>query len=327
MNEMEKLLEIQHLKTVFNTYEGVVKAVEDVSFSLSEKQILGIVGESGCGKSAMALSLMRLIPDPPGKIVGGEILFRGKDLLKLSDRKMRQIRGNEISMIFQEPMTSLNPVFTIGDQIAEAIQLHQHLSKKDSLKKAVEMLRLVGIPNPEKRVQEYPHEMSGGMKQRAMIAMALSCRPSILIADEPTTALDVTIQAQILELMLEMREKFSTAIILITHDLGVIAETAERVIVMYLGRIVEKAGVRDLFERPAHPYTRGLLEAIPKLQSPSRQRKKLFNIPGTVPNPIDSPAGCKFHPRCNHAMDICHRKEPELFPVSANHFSRCWLNQ
>ncbi|OQX84555.1 peptide ABC transporter ATP-binding protein [candidate division KSB1 bacterium 4484_87] len=323
----DTLLQVKNLHTVFDTFEGRVKAVEGVSFSINEKEILGVVGESGCGKSVMALSLLRLIPSPPGKIIAGEILFRNTDLLRIAEKEMRKIRGNEISMIFQEPMTSLNPVFTIGDQIAEAIRLHQHVSKKESLEKTVEMLRLVGIPNAEERVWEYPHEMSGGMKQRVMIAMALSCHPALLIADEPTTALDVTIQAQILELILDMRDKFSTAVILITHDLGVVAETAERVIVMYAGRIVEIAPVLELFHNPAHPYTRGLLNSIPRLHSSKERKKKLPAIPGTVPDLNDMVSGCKFHPRCAHAMVLCREKEPELLPISSNHFSRCWLNQ
>ncbi|NOZ60444.1 MAG: ABC transporter ATP-binding protein [Calditrichaeota bacterium] len=329
MNKIEKsrLLEIRHLRAFFDSYEGTVKAVDDISYCVAEKEIVGVVGESGCGKSVMALSLLRLIPSPPGRIVCGEIFFRGVDLLKLPQKEMRKIRGNEISMVFQEPMTSLNPVFTVGDQIAEAISLHQHLSPKESLKKSIEMLRLVGIPNAEKRVREYPHEMSGGMKQRVMIAMALSCHPSLLIADEPTTALDVTIQAQILELMLDMRKRFGTAMILITHDLGVIAETAERVIVMYAGRIVERAGVKELFQNPAHPYTRGLLNSVPKLNAAKERKSKLSAIPGTVPNLIDLPQGCKFHPRCSQARPICQEKEPRLVEISPNHFSRCWLNQ
>ena len=323
----DTLLQVKNLHTVFDTFEGRVKAVEGVSFSINEKEILGVVGESGCGKSVMALSLLRLIPSPPGKIIAGEILFRNTDLLRIAEKEMRKIRGNEISMIFQEPMTSLNPVFTIGDQIAEAIRLHQHVSKKESLEKTVEMLRLVEIPNAEERVREYPHEMSGGMKQRVMIAMALSCHPALLIADEPTTALDVTIQAQILELILDMRDKFSTAVILITHDLGVVAETAERVIVMYAGRIVEIAPVLELFHNPAHPYTRGLLNSIPRLHSSKERKKKLPAIPGTVPDLNDMVSGCKFHPRCAHAMVLCREKEPELLPISSNHLSRCWLNQ
>jgi oligopeptide/dipeptide ABC transporter ATP-binding protein len=268
---------------------------------------------------------MRLIPDPPGKIVGGEILFEGQNLLTLSNQQMRKIRGNKISMIFQEPMTSLNPVFTIGNQIAEAIQLHQGFSKKAALDRAVEMLKLVGIPSPEQRVREYPHQLSGGMRQRAMIAMALSCNPSLLIADEPTTALDVTIQAQILDLMANLKDEFDAAIILITHDLGVVAETAARVVVMYAGKIVEEADVYNIFEHPLHPYTIGLLESIPRLDSEKSKQERLREITGMVPIPSQLPSGCLFHPRCPQVMDVCRHELPELKYHREKHGVRCWL--
>ncbi|UCE07937.1 MAG: ABC transporter ATP-binding protein [bacterium] len=318
------LLQIKNLKTYFYTSDGVVRAVDDVSWELGEGEVIGLVGESGCGKSVTALSILRLIPDPPGKIVDGEVLFKDKNLILLSNEEMRKIRGNDISMIFQEPMTSLNPVFTIGAQIAEAIQLHQKLGKKEALNKAVEMLKLVGIPSPEKRVKEYPHELSGGMKQRAMIAMALSCNPKILIADEPTTALDVTIQAQILDLMLKMKQEFNASIVLITHDLGVIAETAQKVVVMYAGKVMEQADVIEIFENPLNPYTQGLLNSLPKMGTVHKQ--KLNTIPGIVPSLYDLPMGCKFSSRCSSVMDICHHSEPELIEVKKGHFSRCWLH-
>ena len=318
------ILQVKNLKTYFYTSDGIVKAVDDVSWELKEGEVIGLVGESGCGKSVTALSILRLIPEPPGKIVDGEILFKGRNLLPLSLEEMRKIRGNEISMIFQEPMTSLNPVFTIGAQIVEAIQLHQKLSKKDALRKAVEMLKLVGIPSPEKRIKEYPHEISGGMKQRAMIAMALSCNPKILIADEPTTALDVTIQAQILDLMLKMKEEFHASIVLITHDLGVIAEMANKVVVMYAGKVMEHADVMSIFENPLNPYTQGLLNSLPK--SGTAHKQKLNTIPGIVPSLYDLPKGCNFFPRCSHVMDVCQQSEPELIEVGEGHFSRCWLH-
>jgi oligopeptide/dipeptide ABC transporter ATP-binding protein len=318
------LLKIKNLKTNFYTSDGVVRAVDDVSWELGEGEVIGLVGESGCGKSVTALSILRLIPDPPGKIGGGEIFFKGRNLLSLPLEEMRKIRGNEISMIFQEPMTSLNPVFTIGSQIAEAIQLHQKLNKKAALEKAVEMLNLVGIPSPEKRVKQYPHDISGGMKQRVMIAMALSCNPKILIADEPTTALDVTIQAQILDLMLKMKQEFNASIVLITHDLGVIAETAQKVVVMYAGKVMEQADVIEIFENPLNPYTQGLLNSLPKMDTVHKQ--KLNTIPGMVPNLCDLPKGCKFSSRCGHVMNLCHQSEPELIEVKKGHLSRCWLH-
>jgi peptide/nickel transport system ATP-binding protein/oligopeptide transport system ATP-binding protein len=324
MNQTPPLLQLKNLKTYFYTADGVIKAVDDVSWSVNDGEVIGLVGESGCGKSVSALSILRLIPTPPGKIVGGEIVFRNKNLLSLSLQEMRNIRGNDISMIFQEPMTSLNPVFTIGYQIAETIQLHQQLKKSIALEKTIDMLQLVGIPSPEKRIHEYPHELSGGMKQRAMIAMALSCNPKILIADEPTTALDVTIQAQILDLMLKMQAEFKMAIVLITHDLGVIAETAQNVIVMYAGKVMEQATVKALFSDPKHPYTQGLLASLPKMNR--LHKEKLNTIPGIVPSLYDLPIGCKFAPRCSFVMDVCYQNEPDLIEAKPGHFSRCWLD-
>ncbi len=320
----DRLLQVNRLKTYFYTSDGLVKAVDDVSWEVGAGEVIGLVGESGCGKSVTALSILRLIPDPPGRIVAGEIWFNGSNLLSLSLDEMRKIRGNHISMIFQEPMTSLNPVFTIGEQIAEVLELHQKMSKKAAMEKAVEMLKLVGIPSPEKRVREYPHELSGGMKQRAMIAMALSCNPKVLIADEPTTALDVTIQAQILDLMLKLKSELNTAIVLITHDLGVIAEMAQKVVVMYAGRVMEQAAVIEIFDRPMNPYTQGLLNSLPKIDTARKQR--LNAIPGIVPSLYDLPKGCKFSPRCQYAMEICHGSEPELKEVMPGHLSRCWLH-
>jgi oligopeptide/dipeptide ABC transporter ATP-binding protein len=327
MND-QRVLEIRDLKTYFFTYEGVAKAVDGVSYQLAKGEPLGVVGESGCGKSVTALSILRLIPVPPGKIVGGEILFKGKNLIDLPEEEMRKIRGNRISMIFQEPMTSLNPVFTIGNQIQETIKLHQGLSKRESLEKAIEMLRLVNIPSPERCVNQYPHELSGGMRQRAMIAMSLACNPEILIADEPTTALDVTIQAQILDLMNKLKEELGMAIILITHNLGVIAETVNRVLVMYAGKIVEEAKTKTLFENPQHPYTGGLLKSIPRLGDKVRHGKvRLSEIPGVVPSLYEIPSGCKFSKRCPSVMDICEEKEPELKEIEKGHFSACWLTE
>jgi len=325
MND-QKVLEIKDLRTYFFTYEGVAKAVDGVSYQLAKGEPLGLVGESGCGKSVTALSILRLIPIPPGKIVGGEILFKGKNLIDLFEEEMRKIRGNRISMIFQEPMTSLNPVFTIGNQIQETIKLHQGLSKRESLEKSIEMLRLVNIPSPERCVNQYPHELSGGMRQRAMIAMSLACNPEILIADEPTTALDVTIQAQILDLMNKLKEELGMAIILITHNLGVIAETVNRVLVMYAGKIVEEAKTKTLFENPQHPYTVGLLKSIPRLGDKVRHGKvRLSEIPGVVPSLYEIPSGCKFSTRCSFVMEICEEKEPELKEIEDGHFSACWL--
>jgi len=324
--ERQILLQIKNLKTYFFTYEGVVKAVDGVSYQLNKGEPLGVVGESGCGKSVTALSILRLIQIPPGRIVEGEILFKGENLLSLSEDEMRKIRGNRISMIFQEPMTSLNPVFTIGNQIQETIKLHHRISKKESIDRTIELLRLVNIPSPEKCIQRYPHELSGGMRQRVMIAMALACRPEILIADEPTTALDVTIQAQILDLMNRLKEELGMAIILITHNLGVIAEMVERVLIMYTGRIVEEAEIHDLFGNPLHPYTKGLLKSIPKLGDKFRSGKtRLQEIPGVVPSLYELPQGCKFSTRCPYVMKICKEEEPELKEIEAGHFCRCWL--
>jgi len=297
---------------------------DKVLSAIDEGETFGLVGESGCGKSVTALSIIKLIPDPPGKIIGGEVRLEGEDLLKKSENEMQKIRGNKISMIFQEPMTSLDPVFTIGSELIETIQLHQGVEKEEAEKKAIEMLRVVGIPEPEKRMKEYPHQLSGGMRQRAMIAMALSCNPKLLIADEPTTALDVTIQAQILRLMDKLKEEFSAAVLLITHDLGVIAETCKNVGVMYAGKIVEYGSVEDIFENPLHPYTVGLNRAIPRLDVDT---EKLQIIEGNVPDLIDMPSGCKFHPRCPYAMDICREKEPPLKEREKNHFARCYLEE
>ncbi len=322
------LIEVNGLKTYFYTEDGVVRAVDGVDFQIEQEKTLGVVGESGCGKSVTALSIMGLVQSPPGKIEAGQILFHqdGKvtDLTKLNPKgkEYRAIRGDQIAMIFQEPMTSLNPVYTIGNQIMEAIILHQHVDKKQAREKAIEMLRAVGIPVPEQRVDEYPHQLSGGMRQRAMIAMALSCNPSLLIADEPTTALDVTIQAQVLDLMNDLRKEFNTSIQFITHDLGVIADMADDVVVMYLGKVVEKAEVHELYHNPKHPYTQGLMNSIPSLAS---KKDRLTPIKGVVPDPFDIPAGCGFEPRCPHAMDICKTKRPELKEVAPGHTTACWL--
>lgn len=320
----KRVLDVKNLSTHFFTDEGVVKSVDGVSFYVDEEETLGIVGESGCGKSVTSLSIMRLVPEPPGRIVTGEIYFHGENLLKKTREQMRKIRGNDIAMIFQEPMTSLNPVYTVGDQIAEAIRLHRDVTKREAWSRAVEMLKLVGIPAPERRAREYPHQMSGGMRQRVMIAMALSCNPKLLIADEPTTALDVTIQAQILDLMKKMKEEFGAAIILITHDLGVVAEMTDRVAVMYAGKVVEECRTEDLFREPLHPYTEGLLESIPRLDDEARG--KLHVIEGTVPNLLNMPKGCAFAPRCPKVMDICREKAPPLMEVSEGRKVSCWLH-
>ena len=315
------LLEVVNLSTHFRSSEGVFKAVDDISFSVRRGETLGIVGESGCGKSVTSLSIMGLIPQPPGVMAGGEIRFAGRDLLKLSKREMRSVRGREISMIFQEPMTSLNPVHRIGDQIVEGIHMHESVSRDAAWKRAVEMLDRVGIPSPDQRATDYPHQLSGGMRQRAMIAIALACRPKLLIADEPTTALDVTIQAQILDLLRELQEQTGTAIILITHDLGVVAELAHRVVVMYAGKVVETAEVGGLFADPHHPYTLGLLGSIPKLHV---DEERLAIIEGTVPNPYSMPDGCKFNPRCPFADTRCRQEVPQLLPASERHLAACW---
>lgn len=324
--EKKTLLEIQNLKTYFYTQDGIMPAVDGVSLKINRGETLCIVGESGCGKSVTAMSILKLVPRPPGKYVSGQILFKGEDILSKTDAEIRKIRGKDIAMIFQEPMTSLNPVYTVGDQIAEAIMIHQGKKKKEAMEQAVHMLKKVGIPSPEKRVWEYPHQLSGGMRQRVMIAMALSCNPKVLIADEPTTALDVTVQAQILDLMRKMQRKTGTAILFITHDLGVVAEMADRVAVMYAGKIVEEALVEDLFERPLHPYTIGLLKSIPQLGQ--RGKKTLHVIEGTVPSLNELPRGCAFGPRCDHVMDICKEQKPEL--ISLEDGSRkcaCWLRE
>jgi oligopeptide transport system ATP-binding protein len=320
------ILQIRNLKTFFSTPFGLAKAVNGVSWSLARKETLGIVGESGCGKSVTALSILKLVPCPPGKYMEGEILFDGKNLLTLSENKMRDIRGNRISMIFQDPMSSLDPVFTIGDQISEAFQLHRGISRKEALDHSIEMLRLVKIPSPEKRIREYPYQMSGGMQQRVMIAMALACRPQVLLADEPTTALDVTIQAQILDLMLQLKEELETSIVLITHNFGVIAEMAQRVIVMYAGEIVEEARGKEIFENPLHPYTRGLLKSMPRLDEKGRKQSRLDEIPGVVPSLNCLPEGCLFSPRCEQATPRCHGEPPPMNTVSGQRSVRCWLS-
>ena len=319
---MGNLIEITDLQTSFFTGEGELRAVDGVSFAIEEGRTMGLVGESGCGKSVTALSTMQLIPKAAGRIVGGEIRYRGENLLEFDEARMRRVRGNEISMIFQEPMTSLNPVFTVGTQIEEAIVLHQRLSKKDARDKAIEMLRLVKIPEPETRVDDYPHELSGGMRQRVMIAMALSCNPSLLIADEPTTALDVTIQAQILNLIEELQEQLGMALLLITHDLGVVAEQADDVAIMYAGRIVEHATPEIIFSRPLHPYTVGLLKSIPGYGGIG---EKLEAIPGIVPSPLNLPDGCRFSDRCSRVEDKCRMREPELREVEERHWVSCFL--
>ena len=319
------ILDVQNLKTVFFTNSGLFKAVDDVSFNVRRGETLAIVGESGCGKSVSALSIMRLVPDPPGKIVGGTVVLEGKDLLALSEEEMRSIRGNRMSMIFQEPMTSLNPVMRIGDQITEAVRLHQDMTAKQAWARAVEMLRLVRIPEPERRAREYPHQLSGGMRQRAMIAMALACRPALLIADEPTTALDVTIQAQILALIVELQKELGTGLILITHDLGVVAQTAQRVIVMYAGKKVEEASVDDLFADPRHPYTRGLMASMPAVISlGAKTDVRLNEIPGMVPSLTNLPEGCAFAPRCPLAIERCRQEYPPLQDFGGHHRAACW---
>lgn len=316
------LLKVKDLKTYFYTRDGIVKSVDGVDFSVEKGKILGIVGESGCGKSVTSLSILQLIDSPPGKIVGGEIIFEDEDLLDYTEEQMRKIRGNKISMIFQEPMTSLNPVFTVGVQIEEAIINHQGVSKQDARKKAIEMLKLVKIPGAEDIINQYPHKLSGGMRQRIMIAMALSCNPKLLIADEPTTALDVTIQAQVLELIKELKNKLDTGVMLITHDLGVIADMADNIIVMYAGKVVEDGTPIDIFKNSKHPYTVGLMKSKPNIL---KKLDKLYSIKGSVPNPLNRPRGCAFHPRCEKKLPICLEKAPELIEVSKNHKVRCWL--
>ena len=327
----EKVLEVENLSTYFFTRQGIVKAVDDVTFSVMAGEKLAIVGESGCGKSMTALSVLRLIPNPPGRIVAGRILLDGKDLLKMSEAEMRNLRGNKISMIFQEPMTSLNPVLSIGNQISEAFVLHQNLSRSEGFERAIEMLRLVKIPEPVQRAKEYPHQLSGGMRQRAMIAMALSCNPRVLIADEPTTALDVTIQAQILDLILDLQKKLGTAVVLITHDLAVVAETAQRVIVMYAGKKVEEADVEELFGAPLHPYTHGLLASIPHLDIIAGETPavngRLQEIPGLVPALTNLPPGCSFAPRCAFADERCRSFFPPYEQKRPGHWAACWHSE
>jgi peptide/nickel transport system ATP-binding protein len=315
------LLEVKGLRTHFASERGEVRAVDGIDLRLERGRTLGIVGESGCGKSVTALSIMGLVPQPPGRIAGGEVLLEGEDLLKAPAGRLRDLRGDKLSMIFQEPMTSLNPAFAVGDQIAEAILRHKEVSKSEAQSQAIQMLRKVRIPSPEARATEYPHQLSGGMRQRVMIAMALACNPALLIADEPTTALDVTIQAQILELMRALREELGTAIILITHDLGVVAEFADDVIVMYAGRVIERAPVPRLFAEPQHPYTVGLLGSIPRLDL---EQERLSAIEGFVPDAAAMPEGCRFHPRCPFAIDRCRREEPPLSEISRDHFASCW---
>jgi peptide/nickel transport system ATP-binding protein len=322
----ERLLDVKNLKTYFFTDEGVVRAVDGVDLYIDKGETLGVVGESGCGKSVTALSIMKLIPQPPGRIVEGNITYDGSNLVDLPPNRMRKIRGKEISMIFQEPMTSLNPVFTVGEQIAEAIRLHEGLGRREAMAKTVDMLKLVHIPNADRRVKEYPHQLSGGMRQRIMIAMALSCNPKLLIADEPTTALDVTIQAQILDLLNELKSKLRMAVMLITHDMGVIAETAQRVVVMYAAKVAEEAPVGELFKEPLHPYTQGLLRSIPRIDLAATARRRLETIPGTVPTLRgDIAPGCRFAPRCPFVKSVCTEKVPVLKEVKPGHKVSCWL--
>lgn len=321
MDKTEKIIEIKDLCVEFKTVEGTVKAVNHLSYTLHKGEKLGIVGESGSGKSVSSLGMMRLIPNPPGEITNGEILYNGKDLVKESEKEMQKIRGNNISMIFQEPMTSLNPIIKCGKQIAEALTLHRGMNKKEAMQEAIEMMKAVGIANPEVRVHEYPHQMSGGMRQRVMIAMALACRPQILIADEPTTALDVTIQAQILDLIRELNESMGTSVVFITHDLGVISELCDSVLVMYTGHIVEQAPVSELFANPKHPYTQGLMDAIPRI---TKDREPLKTIKGMVPNPTERIEGCSFWPRCPYAEEKCKKEVPPMFELSGERKVRCF---
>ncbi len=320
---MDPLLSVEGLETSFFSARGTARAVDGVSLDVGRGETLAVVGESGCGKTMLALSILRLVPDPPGRITGGRVVFDGQDLLALPESAMRRIRGNRISMIFQEPMTSLNPVFRVGEQIAEAVRLHQGADQRQAREAAVEMLRLVGIPTPERRVDAYPHEMSGGMRQRVVIAMALACNPELILADEPTTALDVTIQAQILQLMLDLKERNGASVVLITHDLGIVAQTCSRVAVMYAGKIVERAAVADLFREPLHPYTQGLMRSVPRL---GERARALEPIRGMVPGLTDLPRGCHFHPRCPHAFDRCREQRPPLLDLGAGRGARCWLH-
>jgi peptide/nickel transport system ATP-binding protein len=319
------MLDIRGLKTHFATDEGWVHAVDGVDLKIERGETLGVVGESGCGKTVTALTVMKLIPMPPGRIVAGQVLWQGRDLVPLEESAMRKIRAKEIAMIFQEPMTSLNPVYTVGEQIAEVLRLHEGLGRRAALEKTVEMLRLVRIPNPERRFRDYPHQFSGGMRQRVMIAMALACKPKLLIADEPTTALDVTIQAQILDLIGELKARFGMAVMLITHAMGVVAETAQRVTVMYAGKVVEEAPVRELFARPRHPYTQGLIRSIPRIDTAAERKERLEQIRGVVPSLLNLPPGCRFAPRCKFARDECTREIPRLREVAPGHKVACVL--
>jgi len=321
----EPLLTVDNLKTQFFTQDGVVKAVDDVSFYVMPGETLGVVGESGCGKSQTGLSIMRLIPNPPGKIVNGEIIFNGQDILQMSDEQVRSIRGNDIAMIFQDPMTSLNPVLTINRQIGEALELHMGMNKNQAKQRTIELLRMVGIPNAEERVDQYPHQFSGGMRQRVMIAMALSCNPKLLIADEPTTALDVTIQAQILEIMARLCKELGTAVIIITHNLGVVARYADRINVMYAGRIIETGTAKEIFANPKHPYTLGLLKSVPRLDE--ARKEKLEPIEGVPPDLVNLPKGCSFYPRCRYHVEKCLEESPPLMLVAENHFAACWESE
>jgi oligopeptide transport system ATP-binding protein len=321
---MSPLLEVKNLSTHFHTDDGLIKAVDRISYDVYEGETVGLVGESGCGKSVSALSILRLIPNPPGKVVEGEVLFEGRDLLKLSEEEMCRVRGNKIAMIFQEPMNSLNPVRTIGWQISEPLEIHLGMSREEGLKKCVQLLRAVKIPEPEKRVNAYPHLFSGGMRQRTMIAMGLGCTPKLIIADEPTTALDVTTQAQLLELMKNLTRQYRTALIIITHNLGVVARYADRINVMYAGRIIEKGTAIDIFKNPRHPYTEGLMASVPRLDSDIKQ--KLVPIEGQPPDLLHIPRGCSFHPRCVYAFDRCREETPELIPITEKHEAACWRN-
>jgi len=324
MMEIKPVLEVKQLSTVFFTDDGVIPAVDKVSFHIHQGEILGVVGESGCGKSVTSLSIMGLVPNPPGKVVSGEILLNGEDLTKVTEKRMRQVRGNDVAMIFQEPMTSLNPVYTIGNQLMEAIRLHQKMDKKQARKRAIEMMKNVGLPRAEELLNEYPHQLSGGMRQRVMIAMAMVCEPKLLIADEPTTALDVTIQAQILRLMKKLNENYQTAIMLITHDLGVVAEVCKRVIVMYAGKIVEEGDVHSIYGNPKHPYTIGLIKSVPDVK---KKVEKLYSIPGNVPKPGTILQGCAFAERCEFAMERCFKENPSLVEIGHGQSVRCFLHE
>ncbi len=316
------LLKVENLRTSFFTDDGEIPAVDNVSFHINEGEILGVVGESGCGKSVTSLSIMGLVPSPPGRVVGGSILYDDEDLTRATEKRMRTIRGNEIAMIFQEPMTSLNPVFTIGDQLTEVIRLHKKVGKKEANERAIEMMKLVGLPRAEELLRNYPHQLSGGMRQRVMIAMAMVCDPKVLIADEPTTALDVTIQAQILKLMRKLNQELNTAVLLITHDLGVVAETCERIVVMYSGKVVEEGRVEEIFKNPQHPYTKGLIQSVPDMRY---KQSRLYSIPGSVPKPGSIREGCRFAARCEHAFDRCVSETPDLYETESGHKTRCFL--